>query len=165
MQQQSNIMLWRGTWNKGNCWSFIPSQSKWSFGVMGSCCGSPGQCHFVVQREAVPSSCLGLPGLHEQLELQLLTQLLALNGFLTGSTQWDKYGEWCGEVSSNCQTSFHFSTAFGVTVLFSIVAFQFEEEFIETKEDLEKLRNGESVNRTLNRNSHTQNKRTTGGIF
>ncbi|RMC17445.1 hypothetical protein DUI87_06027 [Hirundo rustica rustica] len=42
---------------------------------------------------------------------------------------------------TDCQTSFHFSTAFGVTVLFSIVAFQFEEEFIETKEDLEKLRN------------------------
>lgn len=50
-------------------------------------------------------------------------------------------------------------------MLFSIVAFQFEEEFIETKEDLEKLRNGESVNCTLNIYSHKYNKRTTEGIF
>lgn len=50
-------------------------------------------------------------------------------------------------------------------MLFFIVAFQFEEEFIETKEDLEKLRNGESANCTLNIYSHQYNKRTTSEIF
>lgn len=50
-------------------------------------------------------------------------------------------------------------------MLFSIIAFQFEEEFVETKEDLEKLLNGESVNCTLNINSHQYIKRTTGDIF
>lgn len=135
---------------------------------MGSCCVSAGKCH----RSLCPLMCKGrqFPALawaselHEQLELSSPSYWNWMDS-LTGWTQWEKYGEWCGEVDSNYQTSFHFSTAFGVTVLFSIVAFQFEEEFIETKEDLEKLRSGESVNCSLNIDSQKCNKRTTGGIF
>lgn len=45
-----------------------------------------------------------------------------------------------------------------------MIAFQFEEQFIEKKEDLEKLRNGESVNGTLSMNSPQYNKGKTGDI-
>lgn len=50
-------------------------------------------------------------------------------------------------------------------MLFSVFTFQFEEEFIEKKEDLEKLRNGESVNCPLNVSSHQENKRSASSDF
>lgn len=138
--------------------------------VMGSCCVSPGQyhrpsCPLLCKWRQFPALALGSQGSMSSWNCSCSPSYWQWMDSSTGSTQWEKYGEQCEEVDSNCQTSFHFSTAFGVTVLFSIVAFQFEEQFIEKKEDLEKLRNGESVNCTLNVNSHKYNKKTTGGIF
>lgn len=49
-------------------------------------------------------------------------------------------------------------------MLFFIIAFQFEEQFIEKKEDLEKLLSGESVNGTLSINAHQYNKGIRGDI-
>lgn len=168
MQQQSNksSKLQEGTWSKGNPRSFTPSQSKWRFGLLLCLTWPVPQIPvpFVVQRKAVPSSCLGSQSSTSSWNSAHSATGTELDSS-TGWTQWEKYGEWCGEVDSNCQTSFHFSTVFGMTVLFSIVAFQFEEEFIETKEDLEKLRSGESVNCSLNIDSNIYNKRTTGDIF